>query len=259
MRARIRLGHPPQGDQALELNVLGHVDDHHEVAERRHADLDEQRVVVDDHAVIGDRRLPRDGEIPDGGVGDGFEVGAGGVVAEHQCPEGRPVEGAVGCDDAGAEALGDGGQCGRAGLDRFTGQQVVVDDDRAVAREARADGALARADATGQTESEHGSPPVSGAARTWRRGRGPCGWPWGCLGRSCRASCSTWRVARSAAARSGSGCRARTRFCCRKAAIWSPVAGSTMMSTARPVPWSPPPLRGRRSCGRPGTWRTPRE
>ena len=72
-------------------------------------DLDEQRHVVDHDGVgVGVLLQPAEHLDADGGVHDRLEVLAGRLVVEDDGGDRRPVERAVGGDDAGSEALDHG-------------------------------------------------------------------------------------------------------------------------------------------------------
>ena len=93
--------------------------------------------------------------LADRGVRDRFELLAGRVVDEGDGRELRPVERAVGVEDAGAEAPDELRERRRPGLDDLTRDPVGVDDDRAPVCEHRRDGRLPRADPARQPDHQH--------------------------------------------------------------------------------------------------------
>ncbi len=95
--------------------------------------------------------------LPDRRVGDAFEVGQSARVGEDDPPQRRPVQPAVGAEHSVTEAFTDGGEGRHTRFDDLAGHRVRVDDDRTQVRKERGDRRLARPDAPGETNSQHGA------------------------------------------------------------------------------------------------------
>ena len=88
-------------------------------------------------------------------MGDGIEVEPGLLVGEGHGGQGLAVDGPVGGDDAGPEAV-DQRLVGRtAGRHDVAGHLVGVDEHGAPADQQVGHGRLARADATGEADGQH--------------------------------------------------------------------------------------------------------
>ena len=133
-------------------------------------------------------------------------------VVEHEVGHRRPVEGAVGGDDPGPEALHHRGEHLGAGLLQLPGDRVGVDDHRALGGQQRRHRRLARADATREADEEHRADPTAGP----RRWVGCSAWrtPTGCTRTTPRAG--------STAARALKG-RARKKALARRATRGPPT------------------------------------
>ena len=86
---------------------------------------------------------------------EGLQRAPGVRVREDQPPETRPVEGAVGCNDAASEPLAQPVEGRLAGLHRGPRELVGVDRRHAAAAEHTDHGRLARADPAGERHPQH--------------------------------------------------------------------------------------------------------
>ena len=84
-------------------------------------------------------------------------------VVEHEVGHRRPVEGAVGGDDPGPEALHHRREHLGAGLLELPGDRVGVDDHRALGGQERRHRGLAGADPAREADEEHRADPTAGA------------------------------------------------------------------------------------------------
>ncbi len=87
---------------------------------------------------------------------DGVEVGERGGVVEDPVGDRGTVEGAVGGDDLAPEALDHGVEDGGPRLLQLADDGAGVDHDRAALGQHGRHGGLARADASGETDDQHG-------------------------------------------------------------------------------------------------------
>ena len=169
-RPGVGLGQPTRGHQPGHPGRLVGVHHHDEVVGRAEVLLDQQRHVVHDDRLGGRLRDELGGPGPHERVGDLLEVGTGPGVAEHQRTERRPVQRTVGGEHLRPEAPPHLGEAGGAGRHDLTRDAVGVDDDRAELAQPGRDGGLARADAPGETDLQHG-------LRRPRGGPGSRRWP----------------------------------------------------------------------------------
>ena len=91
----------------------------------------------------------------DGRMGDGIEVGPGGVIGEGHGGQGGTVDGPVGGHDAGPEAI-DQRLVGRsAGRHHLTGHLIGINQHGAPGHQEFGHGRLPRADSPGQPHRQH--------------------------------------------------------------------------------------------------------
>ena len=113
---------------------------------------------VEDDDVVGPlgRRPALGHDGPDGRMGDGVQGGQGLGIGEDQAGQGGPVEGALGGEDAGTEAVDQRLEGGSAGGHHLPGDPVGVDQDGACLDQEISHRRLPRPDPPGQTDGEHG-------------------------------------------------------------------------------------------------------
>ena len=112
---------------------------------------------VEDDDVVGPlgRRPALGHDGPDGRVGDGVQGLQGLGIGEDQGGQGGPVEGALGGEDPGAEAVDQRLKGGSAGGHHLPGDPVGVDQDGAFLDQEISDRRLPRPDPSRQADGEH--------------------------------------------------------------------------------------------------------
>ena len=149
MRARASSSARPRATSGVGLH------DQHQVEGAGLARLDEQRDVLDDDGVAGQRRDDLGRPRAHQRVDDAVQAGPGLRVAEHDRGQRRAVQDAVGGEHPVPERLRDRRQTGRPGCDDLAGEDVGVHQVGAPVDQQAGDRALARADPAGQSDPQH--------------------------------------------------------------------------------------------------------
>ncbi len=138
--------------QAIDLNRLGYID-HHDLIGCLEQTAFDQKGHDQDNDRLGTGRLDvLVYLLPDQGMGDRFELLAGGRRVEDPLPKRPPVKCPIGLKDLRAKDLDDPSQPRCARLDDLPGNHIGIDDRNACLGQAIRDRGLAGGDATGQDD-----------------------------------------------------------------------------------------------------------